>query len=130
MKIRVKIVILMFLISAITACVGQSREATFEATLRAYEQAVRWGNIEKVNQFRKKPLTFSNIAKERFKNIKVTSYEVTGIESSTALKNIVMVKVKYYHEQHARIRSLEDKQEWHFDETSEAWYISSSLPNF
>ena len=130
MKIITRVLILLFMVSTVTACINQSREQTLEATLRAYEKVLRWGNIEKVNQFRKKPLIFSNVAKERFKNIKVTNYEVTGIEGRTALKNIVTVKIKYYHEQYARIKSLEDKQEWHFDEANKLWYISSPLPNF
>lgn len=108
----------------------QTREQSFDATLRAYEQVLRWRNIEKVNQFRKKPLIFSNVAKERFKNIKVTDYDVSNVESNTALSNTVTVNIKYYHEQYARERSIQDKQEWHFDEARELWYISSPLPNF
>jgi hypothetical protein len=130
MKIYTKILLLIFVLSGLTACVMQSREQGFQSTMRAYEQILRWRNIEKVNQFRKEPLIFSNVAKERFKNIKVTGYEITNIENNTALKNIVTVKIKYYHEQYAREKSLEDKQEWHFDEASEHWYISSPLPNF
>ena len=130
MKITKIIIVLIFISTVLSACVMQSREEDLEATMRAYEQVLRWRNIEKVNQFRKKPLIFSNVAKERFKNIKVTNYEITNIESNSALKSIVTVKLKYYHEQYAYERSLEDKQEWHFDEASEHWYISSPLPNF
>ena len=98
--------------------------------MRGYEQVLRWRKLEKVNQFRKKPLVFSNIAKERFKNIKVTDYDITNIENSSALLNIVTVDIKYYHEQYARERTIQDRQEWHFDEKINAWYISSPLPNF
>jgi hypothetical protein len=129
MKFPIKIILLLLIFSILSACT-KSREQTFDSTLRAYEQVIRWRNIEKVNQFRKKPLVFSNIAKERFKNIKVTDYETTNIEDKSPVLKIVTVTMKYYHDQYARERSIEDKQEWHFDETSELWYISSPLPNF
>ena len=130
MKISIKILVLTFILSATSACVMQSREETFQATMRAYEQVLRWRKIEKVNQFRKKPLVFSGIAKERFKNIKVTDYEITNIDNNTALSNIVTVDIKYYHEQYARVSTIQDRQEWHFDEAMHVWYISSPLPNF
>lgn len=129
MKFPLKIILLLLMASILSAC-AQSREQTFESTLRAYEQVFRWSNIEKVNQFRKNPLVFSNVAKERLKNIKVTDYETTKIEDKSPVLKIVTVTMKYYHDQYARERSIEDKQEWHFDETSGLWYISSPLPNF
>lgn len=129
MKVAIKIFLVILVVSGLSACT-RSREQTLDATLRAYEQVIRWRNIEKVNQFRKNPLIFSNIAKERFKNIKVTKYETTGIEDISPVEKIVVVNMKYYHDQYARERSVEDRQQWHFDEAREAWYISSPLPNF
>lgn len=129
MKLLVKLFILSLVFTGLSACTTK-REQTFEATIRAYEQVIRWRNIEKVNQFRKKPLVFSNVARERLKNIKVTKYEIVSIENDSQLSKIVNVSIKYYHEQYARERMVSDRQKWHFDEATEHWYISSPIPEF
>lgn len=129
MKRRVSILLLAVFIPLMSGCVD-TREESFESTLRAYEQLVRWGKIEKVNQFRKKPLVFSQVDKQRFKNIKVTGYEILGIEMQNETSGAVTVEISYYHEQYAREKSVEDKQQWQFDKTGERWFISSLLPTF
>lgn len=130
MKIITRLVLMIFLISTVTACSTKDRGQTFQNTLRQYERVMRWGDIKNLNNFRKTPLTLSAAIIEKFKNIKVTGYNELSVVRSSQLTYTVTVDIKYYNKQYMNEESIEDRQVWEFDEARELWFLTSPLPNF
>ena len=130
MKFIVRILIVAFISSVLTACAIKDKEQTFQSTLRNYERIMRWGDIKKLNHFRKTPLDLTAAMKEKFKNIKVTGYNELSVVRTAALTYTVTVNIKYYNKQYMNEKEIDDRQVWDFDEARELWFISSPLPNF
>ena len=130
MKFITRIILIVFISSILSACTTKDREQTFQSTLRKYERVMRWGDLSKLNIFRKTPVTISAATKEKFKNIKVTGYNELSVVPESALTYIVTVNIKYYNQLNMREKEIDDRQVWNFDEARELWFISSPLPKF
>ncbi|VAX12769.1 hypothetical protein MNBD_GAMMA24-1759 [hydrothermal vent metagenome] len=111
-------------------CAGSNGKTnSFDSTTRAYEQLIRWGDLEKTNDFLQKPAEFSAARHEKLKNIQVTSYRVLG---RTITKEGIeqVVEIKYTKDASVVVRTLTDVQKWHYDENDERWYLTSKIPQF
>ena len=127
---KIIITILFFLLVSLTGCTTKSTEEVLQSTLRVYERVLRWGDIEKTNNFRKEPIVFSAEEKQKFKLIKVTAYETQKITRPDVLTMKVTVALRYYHEEYAREKTIEDHQVWQHDVKKNLWFLSSPLPKF
>ena len=122
--------ILFVLIAGLTGCATKSPEQVFQATMRAYDRVIRWGDISRSNQFRKEPIKFTQADRKRFKFIKVTGYEIQQTDRIDDSTMKVTVQIRYYNEQFMLEKTIEDVQTWNYDKDKQLWYISSPLPEF
>ena len=111
-------------------CAGENaRSKGMVKILRSYEHAIRWGKMENLNSFRKEQVEFSAEHFEKMKHIQVTSYRVLSKTLTTeGLKQLV--EIRYYNDEYAIERSMTDPQTWEYDDESEDWYLTSTIPNF
>lgn len=122
--------IIFILMSGLTGCATKSKEQVLLSTLRAYERVVRWGDLTKSNIFRKEPVVFSKADMDKFKSIKITGYRSQGVVVKNEATVTELVELRYYNDQYARERTIEDHQQWDYDADRNLWFISSPLPNF
>ena len=113
----------------LTGCAGENKKSrSFESTMRAYEQIIRWGDLEKANEFLKEPAEFSAKRHNHLKKIQVNGYYVL---SRTTTKEGLdqVVEIKYTKDASVVVRTLTDVQKWVYDK-EERWYLDSKIPEF
>jgi len=116
MKKITSILLLSFFL-LLSGCAGNNKKSlSFESTMRAYEQVIRWGDLEKANEFLKEPADFSL---ERHESRTTTK---DGLEQ--------VVEIKYTKDASVVVRTLTDVQKWFYDEEEERWYLTSKIPEF
>lgn len=111
-------------------CAGNdSKTNSFEGTMRAYEQVIRWGDLEKTNDFLKEPAEFSVTRHAKLKKIQVTGYHVLG---RTITRDGIeqVVEIKYTKDASVVVRTITDVQKWIYDEDKGHWYLVSKVPEF
>lgn len=135
-KVTLSYILLTVLICSI--CVGcasmrdNKRMNTFNERLQAYAKMLRWGDYAQAAAMRRaRDGELEPMDIEPFKEIRVTSFRITRRElSSDKAQGIVTAAIEYYHERESRIRTLNDRQKWWFDEKQETWYLEGDLPVF
>ncbi len=112
---------------------GERKQSTaLEDTLRLYSGIVRWGALRKAYSFRN-PESEEALDEipEGLHNIRITSYEVTQgpimRDETTAIQT---VHIEYIHKDVQVIRTLQDKQVWHYNDEKESWTLTSKIPLF
>ncbi len=128
-------VVLCFCILSFLGCAtykDQKQLETFEKTTDSYGLALRWGYYEmaykfiKIKDNEKQAPTF-----EKFKDIKVTSYEIQRINISENKQSVKQtVEIQYYKINQMIEKTLIDSQSWEYDVTEQKWYLHSGLPDF
>ncbi len=112
---------------------GERKQSTaLEDTLRLYAGIVRWGALRKAYSFRN-PESVEALDKipEGLHNIRITSYEVIqGPVMSDEITAIQTVYIEYIHKDEQVIRTLQDKQVWHYNDEKESWTLNSKIPLF
>lgn len=119
---------LMLLPLLLYGCASESRLRKLDDTLKVYSDTIRWGRYEDAAQLVLNKPTFN---KKTLDNIKVTSYKERQRdidENSTLAKTVV--EIRYYNEEIGKEHTLVDKQEWTYFEESEAWLLTSDMPDF
>ena len=114
----------------LSGCAGGNKKTrSFENTTRAYEKVIRWGDLEKANDFLKEPDEFSAERYERLKKIQVNGYRLL---SRTKTKEGVdqVVEIKYTKDASVVVRTVTDAQKWIYDKDEERWYLASKIPEF
>lgn len=116
------------------AASGKSKASDLEATLMAYEGAIRWGNIEAAVGFldpasqAEHPVT--PLTLERFKQLQVVGYreQASPILGTDGLaRQMVLVEMVNVHSQSPR--QIMDRQVWRYDAESKRWLLTSGLPD-
>ena len=111
-------------------CAGNSDKTTsFETTMRAYEQVIRWGDLEKTNGFLKEPAEFSAARHAKLKKIQVTGYHVLS-RTMTSEGMEQVVEIKYTKDASVVVRTITDVQKWIYNEDEGRWYLGSKVPEF
>jgi len=128
------LVLLAVFLAGCTSLQGKYRLAQFENISSAYGQAIRWGDYDVANGFRKKQETDHEAWNvDKIDKIRVTSYELLNSNPSED-KNILRVhqavKIRYFNADQMIEKTLIDKQLWEYDDTEKAWYLQSGLPDF
>jgi len=115
-----------------TSLQGKYRLAQFENISSAYEQAIRWGDYNVANGFRKKQETDHEAWNvDKLDKMRVTSYELLNSNpSEDKLRVHQAVKIRYFNAHKMIEKTLIDRQLWEYDDTEKAWYLQSGLPDF
>ena len=129
MKKITSILLLSFFL-LLSGCAGKKKKSlSFESTMRAYEQVIRWGDLEKANEFLKEPADFSLERHERLKKTQVNGYYVLSrTTTNDGLEQVV--EIKYTKDASVVVRTLTDVQKWVYDEEEERGYLTSKIPEF
>lgn len=111
---------------------GKWRLAQFEDISSTYGHAIRWGDYDVANGFRKKQETDHKAWNvDKLNKIRGTSYElISSNPSEDKLRVHQAVKIRYYNADQMIEKTLVDKQRWEYDDTQKAWYLQSGLPDF
>jgi len=103
---------------------------TLDTATRHYEQAIRWGEYQLADSFRRQSTT-SAADMARLKDVKVTSYEtVRTTESADRTEVQIDVVIRYYKESTMKVVTITDHQSWQYDPVSKSWHITSPMPAF
>ena len=125
--------ILLFITLIMSACAGvddSKKTITLDSALWKYERAIRWGEYEVADSFRKQP---SGTARKpaHLKSIKVTGYNIVNkIESADRTEVQIDVEISYYNEFTMKEVKITDHQMWEYDPVGKSWYITSPIPVF
>lgn len=120
------------LIGACASMTENKRRELFDAALRSYENALRWGVYDAaagVIQHRSGATTTPDVTSLR--NIRVTQYSTVRMLVAEDGREVqVDADISFYHEESAAVHTLRDHQVWWFDEASRRWLLDGSLPDF
>jgi hypothetical protein len=110
----------------------RKKSTTLQDTLRLYEGVIRWGTLSKAYSFRNpESMEALDDIPSGLSNIRVTSYEVAQgpllKDETTAVQTVL---IEYIHKDMQVIRSLQDRQVWHYNEEEEGWELTSKVPLF
>jgi hypothetical protein len=125
-------VIIYLTVVLLTACSTTGDKVDrLDQTLRAYESALRWAQFDTAYSFHKWDSAEQATVPAYLKSIRVTNYNVanrTFNEENMTAKQIVIIK--FYNEDDARERTLEDHQTWKYFPDQNRWYLTSMPPDF
>lgn len=104
----------------------------FSKRTKDYGKLLRWGQYSDAARMRRSPMgALEAVDVGSLKEIRVTSYRITGSElSSSPEKGIVHASIDFYHERENRLRTIHDQQLWWYDTERESWYLDGDLPAF
>lgn len=121
------IIVFALLVSGCSTLFGDRKEKSLDATLSAYQTAMRWGRWETLGSYRhaKAP----PLPALPFDNIRVTAYEVRQPPVSTREDRVLqVVEIQYVLGDEQRLHKTFDKQEWRYDADSNVWSLWSPFP--
>jgi len=116
----------------LTACATQSERArNLDSTLRAYEQAVRWGDYRAAFGFmEEEPADVSQQARS-WENIRVSGYRTAPLRlDEQGRRAVQIVEIRYYDTRTMREHRLMDRQQWRYDADADRWYRVNPPPTF
>lgn len=102
-------------------------------TLRSYGATLRWNGIEGGEVFldpayrKQHPLTSLDI--DRYKQVRLADYDDEPPVSVGDNEVTQVVKISVINRHTQTVRSLVDRQVWHYDEKSKHWWLMSGLPD-
>lgn len=130
--------ILMTLVACLTlfgadAALAGSKERALDNTLRTYAATIRWGDIERAQEFldpawrQAHPLSALDLA--RYRQVRVTGYNEQGPQpvGKNEVRQVVEIGLANVNTQVAR--SIIDRQVWRWDEKAKRWWLTSGLPD-
>ena len=121
------------LIMLVTACATtQDSMELLDRSLMAYEQALRWQDLNVLIAFHKnEPQSLSPEKRDYFKQFRVTGYNVVYVNIDPDQKHVSqMVEVKYHRDSYANIKDIMLNNRWEFDEATKRWQLTNPLPDF
>lgn len=124
--------VLAFLILGCAGIKTGERMTLFDDTARAYLRAIRWGDYQSADAFKKMQGPDTEITDfENLRQIRVTAYTVLKTILSEDKSTIVrVVNFQYYRITDAMVKNLIDRQRWEYDEENNRWFLTSGLPDF
>ncbi len=123
------------LLLLLAGCLGnftqKDDEKSLQATLRAYEETLRWGHIEQIYDFLDPQLATGAPRPRGLKNIKVTGYQVLQPPAKVAEdKAGQTVEILYVHIDEQVQKSLTDRQLWRYYKDRNRWTRINPIPPF
>jgi len=130
MKLRALILTLSL---CLAACGQQNKQdELLDATLRAYGNAMRWGELDHAMGFISpadlEAHPIPSIEMERLHQVRFVGYREQGMERVDPghARQTVQIEVVNQHTQVAR--TIVDHQDWHWDPATKHWWLTSGLP--
>ena len=104
----------------------------FDERIKLYGRMLRWEEFEAaINMIRHKDESPVDTNLDRFKNLRVTDYEIKKVALDTEYKSaVVEAEITFYFETTNSVKTVRDVQTWWFFDESEIWFLDSGLPKF
>ena len=125
-----KLSLLVVLFSSLMACSTTDEMEALDASVRAYERAMRWGDFTLAKSLHKNSPQLSDLERRRLKFYRVTGYTIIRNDTPDNKNSHSMVEIKYYKNDRPIIKTLSVKQHWKREKDSSLWYLESEFPNF
>jgi len=106
--------------------------STFDETTRLYGRLLRWREYEgAVNMIRHQDESSVAVNLDKYKDLRVTDYEIKKVVMGDDLKTaVVEADISYYFETTNTVKNLRDTQSWWYLEEAEKWFLDDDLPAF
>jgi len=130
-----RLLLLSLLGFVLVACgASPTKQNPLDKLLDSYAAAIRWSEFDEAVEFvepkvrQAQPL--SDLERERFKQIQVTSYEVKRkrVAPDGSIEQVVEIRLIGRNTQLERM--VTDHQVWRWDEASKQFWLTSGLPDF
>ena len=134
MKIILRSILALGLVTLLTACPQTKEQKNLSETLQQYETIVRWAQWDAATDFIAPEYLLENpisrLELDRLRLFKVTQYLVRSTapigDGSELLQT---VEIRMYNKNQARERSIIDNQYWKYNPETERWQLHSGLPD-
>jgi hypothetical protein len=105
------------------------RQELLAERVKQYGKLIRWSEFEGAQLYLTEEAPGRRTPPP--KEIRVTDYEVKQlILTAGGLQAGQVVQISYFNQRDARVRTLEDVQQWVFDPEQNEWFLKSGLPDF
>lgn len=121
-------------VAGLAGCSTDPRGTSLTATLTAYGNVVRWGNLASAEEFLDPAMRAAHplapIDLSRFKQYRVSDYD-EGQGAVPVGENEVqqVVRIGIVNLNTQAERTIVDRQTWHYDATAKRWWLTSGLPD-
>jgi len=106
------------------------KEDKFSDASAIYEHAISWSDFQTASSFLP-PEQAEKIDFEKLKNIKVTAYDMKKVAVSDSHLHVArIVEISYFNKNTMVVRTFSEEEVWEYDETKDAWFLTSGLPDF
>ncbi len=104
----------------------------FDERIKLYGRLLRWEEFEAaINMVRHKDESPADTNLDRFKNLRVTEYEIKKVALDTEYKGaVVEAEITFYFETTNSVKTVRDVQTWWFFDEFGIWFLDSGLPKF
>jgi len=124
------LLIFIFIMSACASVDDSKKTITLDAATRHYERAIRWGEYQAADSFRRQSTT-TPVDMAHLKAIRVTSYETVKTKESADRTEVqIDVVIRYYNESSMKEVTITDYQSWQYDPVEKSWHLTSPMPAF
>jgi hypothetical protein len=122
----------LLLLSACNPIRESGRDRSLQATLKAFESTVRWGELASIQTFLKDDLQPKEGKAPKYDNVRITAYRVVqpGVMLDDGSVAISKAQISYVLKDRQVERNLIDEQHWEFQEEAGEWRRSNPLPKF
>ncbi len=134
MKLIVRSLIALGLVSLLTACPQTKAQKGLSETLQQYETIVRWAQWDAAADFIApeylKDNPISRLDLDRLRLFKVTQYLVrSSAPIGDGSELVQTVEIRMFNKNQAKERSVIDNQYWKYNAQTERWQLHSGLPD-
>ncbi len=134
MKLIVRSLIALGLVSLLTACPQTKTQKGLSETLQQYETIVRWAQWDAAADFIApeylKDNPISRLDLDRLRLFKVTQYLVrSSAPIGDGSELVQTVEIRMFNKNQAKERSVIDNQYWKYNAQTERWQLHSGLPD-
>lgn len=136
MKSHIRTLLLLAcLLAAACASAGSRGKANaLEKAQYAYSAALRWGDIRgawaQQDPAWRGAHPLSDFDVERYKQLQVTSYQVTDSGGGDVDEAVRTIEVGIANRNTMAARTVTYRETWHYDTASKTWWVTSGLPDF
>lgn len=124
-------VIVVLMLAGCGAISSGKRSSNFQIQMLAFENAMRWGEFQSADKFRKRESQTPDTDFSAYEGVRISSFEVLSTVPAEGGKQIVRtVKIGYYRETNPGVRSVTQKQIWEYNAEGEVWMLVGPLPQF
>jgi hypothetical protein len=128
-----RLCVILLLAVMLAACAAAKRNDGLRSRLYTYAAAIRWNEIDQaVGYFDPAILEahpFTSSDRERWAAVQVSRY-VEGPQTVTADGDVLQtVEIELIDRATQTVRSVIDRQRWHYDSEAAQWWLETGLPS-